>query len=546
MIGFLGVKQYDLDRDGDGKRRKVGEVWGTPVRELLSSEDRNFRPSDAIVGEDGALYVADWHNMIIGHMQHNIRDPNRDHSHGRILRLTAKGRPLQEPVSIHGRPIEALLENLKHPVNGVRHRTRVELSGRDSKAVISATQEWMKGFDPNDETEAHHLLEALWLHQQHNVENDALLNALLKSEVQHAVVAAGTVKHFWEAVDTRSASRFVAPAEVKYVRYTTPGHLGASDQRVYRRGAEIFQRESHCATCHLTNGEGNGTVYPSLVSSPWVTGSEERLVKLALHGLWGKITVRGKTYDPSRGVPPMTAFRDLLKDDELAAVLTFVRNTWGNKASPISSETVARIRAETIDRTIFWKPDDLIALHPLEAELMAKDEVTSKVLSNVELENELLSQTPAEISQIAIAEGDSVRGKTLFYKSAAACFACHDPPAGTPRIGPDLTTVKTEMTPEDLVESILLPSKRIDKAFAQVTVLTTTGKLVSGIRVLENDDEIVLRSLAQPKPITFAREDIEEILDSTVSLMPANLVRQIGSRQEFNDLMKYIIEVRKR
>ena len=105
VIGFLGIKQYDLDR-GDGGKREYGHVWGTPQQELLNGEDRNFRPSDAIVGEDGALYVADWHNMIIGHMQHNIRDPSRDHKHGRILRLTAKGRPLQEPVAIHGQPIE--------------------------------------------------------------------------------------------------------------------------------------------------------------------------------------------------------------------------------------------------------------------------------------------------------------------------------------------------------------------------------------------------------------------------------------------------------
>ena len=84
-IGFLGVKQYQLDREGDGLRRKFGEVWGTPGLELLNSEDRNFRPTDAVIGEDGALYVSDWHNAIIGHMQHNIRDPNRDHKHGRIF-----------------------------------------------------------------------------------------------------------------------------------------------------------------------------------------------------------------------------------------------------------------------------------------------------------------------------------------------------------------------------------------------------------------------------------------------------------------------------
>ena len=546
VIGFLGIKQYDLDRDGDGKRRKLGEVWGTPVRELLHGEDRNFRPSDAIVGEDGALYVADWHNVIIGHMQHNVRDPNRDHTHGRILRLTAKGRPLQKPVSIHGQPIAALLDNLKHPVNGVRHRTRVELSGRDSKAVIAATQEWTKGFDPDDETEAHHLLEALWLHQQHNVQNEELLDKLLRSDVQHAVVAANTVKHFWENVDVKGANRFVAPAEVKYVRYRAPKHLDARDQRVYKRGAEIFQRESHCATCHLAHGKGNGIVYPTLVGSPWVTGSEERLVKLALHGMWGKITVRGKTYDPSRGVPPMTAFRDLLKDDELAAVLTFVRNTWGNKAPPITTETVARVRAESAGRTVFWKPDELIALHPLETELIAKDIPAVEEFSNIDLEQALLAVAPAELARIAIAEGSASRGRELFYKSAAACFACHDPPAGTPRLGPDLTKVLAKMKHEDLVDSVLRPAKLIEKEFAQITVLTVDGKVTTGIRVSENDKEIVLRNLAEPKPITISQDDIEDVVDSKVSLMPANLTRQLRSRQEFNDLMKYIIEIRKR
>ncbi len=122
-IGFLGIKQYSLDREGNGQDREFGHVWGTPGIELLNSEDRNFRPTDAVIGEDGALYVADWHNAIIGHMQHNIRDPNRDHVHGRIFRLTVKDRPLQEPVKIAGQPIAALLENLKHPVNGVRHQT---------------------------------------------------------------------------------------------------------------------------------------------------------------------------------------------------------------------------------------------------------------------------------------------------------------------------------------------------------------------------------------------------------------------------------------
>jgi putative heme-binding domain-containing protein len=546
-IGFLGVKQYALDREGDGKTREFGHVWGTPGVELINSEDRNFRPTDAVIGEDGALYVADWHNAIIGHMQHNIRDPNRDHKHGRIFRLTVKDRPLQKPVKIHGQPIVALLENLKHPVNGVRHRTRIELSAHDSDAVIAATREWIKDFDPNDETEAHHLLEALWLHQQHGVRNEELLTTLLSSDVKHAVVAAKTVKHFWENVDADGASGFAAPAEVEFVKFTPPKHLGRQHRKAYKLGAEIYQRESHCATCHLPHGKGNANVYPPLVGSPWVNGSEDRLIKMTLHGLWGKMTVNGKTYDPSRGVPPMTAFRSLLKDEELAAVLTFVRNSWGNQASPVSPASVSRVREQTISRTTFWKPEELLAEHPLEEAFgagIAGSE--AEAFSNQALEDELLATSPAELAKVAVERGNAQRGKKLFYQSSAACFACHDPPRGVARLGPDLATMKTKLSADQLVDSILRPSSLIDKEFAQVSVLTADGKVQTGVRILENDDQIVLRNLAAPEPIAIDQEEVDDVRESKVSLMPENLVRQLKNRKEFDDLMKYILEIRKR
>ncbi len=219
-IGFLGIKQYDLDRDGGaeyteeigtGKDKQTvtrttrfGEVWGTPAGDLLMSEDKNFRPADAIFGEDGALYVADWHNVIIGHMQHNIRDPNRDHKHGRVYRMVNTRKPLQEPVKIHDASLPELMANLEHPVDGVRHRTRVELSARPTAAVIAACEAWMKQWNPAKQEDAHHLLEALWLHQQHNVRNNQLLNQLLKSPEPHARVAAQTVQHLWFNVDLKA------------------------------------------------------------------------------------------------------------------------------------------------------------------------------------------------------------------------------------------------------------------------------------------------------------------------------------------------------
>ncbi|MFT7514179.1 MAG: glucose/arabinose dehydrogenase, partial [Candidatus Omnitrophota bacterium] len=189
-IGFLGLKQYTLAHE-------KGLATGTEVDDLLVSSDPNFRPTDVEVGADGALYISDWANPIVGHMQHNVRDPSRDHLHGRIYRVTAKGRPLQASVKVDGESIENLLENLKHPIDGVRYRTRIELSERDTGAVIAAAKKWVKKFDATKKEDAHHLLEALWLHQQHNVKDLELLEAVLNSPEENARIAAQTVRQYW-------------------------------------------------------------------------------------------------------------------------------------------------------------------------------------------------------------------------------------------------------------------------------------------------------------------------------------------------------------
>ncbi len=74
-------------------RTRARSFSGNEVEPILSSTDPNFRPADLRIGPDGAIYFLDWHNPIIGHMQHNLRDPSRDREHGRIYRVTyAAGR----------------------------------------------------------------------------------------------------------------------------------------------------------------------------------------------------------------------------------------------------------------------------------------------------------------------------------------------------------------------------------------------------------------------------------------------------------------------
>ena len=275
-IGFLGIKQYKLHRDGGyeiaktigrGENAKkvievteLGQVWGTPNGEKLKvtksladgsklteesdgfmlSGDKNFRPTDAIFGEDGALYVSDWQNVIIGHMQHNVRDPNRDHKHGRIFRVSYSKKPAQKAVKIDGQSIEQLLENLRHPVDGVRHRTRVELSERNSDDVIKATQKWMQQFNPKKKEDAHPLMEALWVHQQHNRRNGRLLNDMLKSPHPHARMAALTVQHHWYNADPAKGSEVIEEEEAEVTQKS--GIISDTDQLTTIRIATVVEK----------------------------------------------------------------------------------------------------------------------------------------------------------------------------------------------------------------------------------------------------------------------------------------------------------------
>lgn len=174
VIGFQGIAQYRFVEHGAGFHAEETEV-------LLSSTDPNFRPSDLDIGGDGALYFLDWHNPLIGHMQHNLRDPSRDERHGRIYRITAQGRPLTKEVQLAGKPITELLEHLASPTLGVRYRTRLELSGRHSADVVAQAAELAAKLNSTDETHAQHLVELLWVHQHHRHVNKTLLMRVLES-----------------------------------------------------------------------------------------------------------------------------------------------------------------------------------------------------------------------------------------------------------------------------------------------------------------------------------------------------------------------------
>lgn len=189
VIGFQGIFQYELEDDGSG-------FTANEVDPIVQSSDPNFRPVDIEIAPDGSLYFIDWHNPLIGHLQHHIRDPSRDATHGRVYRVTYPGRPLIEPPAIAGQPIEALLELLRSPDDRIRYRTRIELSARDSQRVIAMAAAWARALDPADPDFDHHRLEALWLIQQHDGMDRQLLVGLLAAEDPRARAAAVRVLRY--------------------------------------------------------------------------------------------------------------------------------------------------------------------------------------------------------------------------------------------------------------------------------------------------------------------------------------------------------------
>lgn len=447
-IGFLGTKQHTMVDDGAG-------FTGEHRQDLIVSDDPNFRPCDMEFGPDGALYIVDWHNPLIGHMQHSARDPNRDHDHGRIYRLTYPSRPLVEPAKIDGAPLPDLLELLKTPELRTRYRVRREIRGHAASKVLPAVKAWAAQLDRSDAHYDRNLLEALWVTwAQNDVDADLLTQALNSPRRELRAAAVFVLRYAYRQIPNAQSlflqaardpdervrlSALVASswldnaqgAKIALAALASPyehwtGHAAASvmetlgddirkllktDQlstadaatarhvlnkntdlaaaskavaktatipitnmsapirTAFERGRDIFEKESYCGTCHGEDGKGAiAGVYPPLVESEWIE-NEELLVKIILKGLWGKIDVKGVSYDPAKGIPPMTPFEGMMSDQEVANVATYTRVAFrGNKvlAELTTEETVAKIRATIADKQGFYTPEELLKDYPIQ------------------------------------------------------------------------------------------------------------------------------------------------------------------------------------
>lgn len=110
------------------------------------------------------------------------------------------------------------------------------------------------------------------------------------------------------------------------------------------RGEAVYRQI--CASCHQPTGKGLPGVYPPLAGSELLQGDPTIPIRIVLHGFQGRIERQGKVYN---GV--MTPWGNVLSDEDIAAVLTFTRSSWGNSAPAVTAEQVREVRQKTQGRT---------------------------------------------------------------------------------------------------------------------------------------------------------------------------------------------------
>ncbi len=394
-------------------------------RDFLASTDERFRPVDAKVGPDGALYVIDMYRGILQHVRYvttYLREYILEHGldrpigMGRIYRIVWEG-DADDPAPVRRDPptldtASDRIAALSHP-NGWHRDTaqRLLVENELDDAGRGALRELARsGADPLAR------IHALWtLHGRGELDEATTLAALRDADpwlVVHGLrtgedelagSAAGQAV-IAELLDSSSAQvrsqalltlgalareaawASNALAERTATRPDDPFHrqvalaanldgagpteapevpaeeaapaMTAEEAARFNRGRRHYRA---CNSCHGNDGRGLEGLGPSLVDSPWVVGSPERLAALVLHGIEGPIEVHGEVWDD---LMPGFAADPRLPDTAIAALLTYVRRSWGNTADPVSPELVTATRERTGDRIDPWTAQELESAFP--------------------------------------------------------------------------------------------------------------------------------------------------------------------------------------
>ena len=384
--------------------------------EFLTSTDELFRPVNLITGPDGALYVVDMYHGIIQHRlfltsylraQAEERGLDMVINKGRIWRVVPEGKPVRQvKPKLSTASAAELVKTLAHP-NGWWRDTAQRLLVERADTTVALALRTLAADGPNPVTRLH----ALWTLEG--------LNQLLPADIErtlassHPKLRAAAIRLVEPALKSANVPDAIALREKVFKLSKDPAQevqtqlaltlgllkdapatnllvslsknsssplareaakyaitppkppkiaplatkarpLTAAEQKRFDDGRGLY--EQVCLACHQANGLGQPGVAPALAGSEWTGMSDKRLIRILLHGMRGKIKVKGEEFEldmPSLGV---------LDDEQIAAVLTYVRREWGHGFAPVTPETVTQVRKETESREDAWTAPELMKI----------------------------------------------------------------------------------------------------------------------------------------------------------------------------------------
>jgi mono/diheme cytochrome c family protein/glucose/arabinose dehydrogenase len=384
--------------------------------EFMASTDELFRPVNTYTGPDGALYVVDMYHGIVQHrfflttylrQQAESRGLDKVVALGRIYRVRHESKQPSARLQLGTATTADLVKALGHANGWVRDTAQRLLVEKKDLAALAGLREtalkhenhlarlhalWtLEGFEridtettlqalndqhPKVRAAAVRVSESLMQSPAGNpplrakllsLTNDAAadvqiqlaltLGAVPADDGSRAALATLRQSPFTLAKDAASYSFNVLAAKSKpAVAQAKPQGPKLSPGELKRFEAGKMNYEMVCMPCHQAHGNGQEGLAPPLVGSEWVGWSDARLVRLVLHGVRGPITVKGQPFEldmPGLGV---------LEDEQIATILTYIRNEWGHSYPPVSTDSVKKIRAETAERVDAWTQEELLKL----------------------------------------------------------------------------------------------------------------------------------------------------------------------------------------
>ena len=331
----------------------------------------------------------------------------------------------------------------------------------------------------------------------------------------------------------------IEASDVQRIREASMRRLGPWTLRELKKFDPPAANRSAWKLTASHNGQKVGEAIDGKLSSRWDTGTTQK------PGMWFQVEL-------PEAIKPMSMVLDTTGSDldYPRGYMVQISNDGASWSDAVATGTadsrVTTIELDAAEPARFIRvtqtgssPDKYWSIH----EISIKGFSAAEMESQRSLAEELDGADRSKLARDARVHGDARRGALLFFNSTLACSKCHDQSVKHP-LGPDLSIKREESSDRFLVDSVLEPSKSIRKEFVQLQVLTEDGLVVTGFPLIDSEQELVLREPAAGKEFRLSPDDVAARRTSDLSAMPAGLINQLDNRDQFLDLVKFLIEVR--